>query len=142
MSASSTIEHSGIVESISSGGIRVKFTAFSACASCHAKGYCSASEMEEKEISIQNYTGNYQVGEKVNIIMARALATKALTIGYIFPFLLIVILLLGLSAMGINELQAGIISLTTLLPYYLLIYLFRNKIERKFIFSIRKYNYV
>ncbi len=142
MSTASIIEHPGTIESIGSEGIKVKFTNLSACASCHARGFCSASEMEEKEVFIPEYTDTYGVGEEVNIVMSRSQGTRALAIGYIFPFLLVMSLLLLFSSLGLSELQAGLISVFSLLPYYFIVYLSRKRIERKFIFSIRKINYV
>jgi len=48
MSVSKSIEHKGIIESINGSRINVSFIALSGCASCHAKGYCSTSDMKEK----------------------------------------------------------------------------------------------
>ena len=140
--STASIEHQGIVESIGNEGTKVKFTALSACASCHARGFCSASEMEDKEVFIPGYSNIYSVGDKVDIVMSRSQGTKAVAIGYIYPFLLVISLLLFFSSLGLGELQTGIFSVLSLLPYYFIVYLSRKHIEKKFVFSLRKNDYV
>ncbi len=138
MPATSTIQHKGFIESISEEGMRVKFTSHSACGDCHAKGLCSASEMKDKEVIVKNTSDNYIVGEPVNILMTINQGTRAVLIGYVYPFLLFLFSLLILSALGLGEVNSGVFSLSLLIPYYLSIYIFRDKINQKFIFSVRK----
>ena len=138
MSATTTIQHKGLIESISEEGIRVKFTSISACADCHAKGVCSASDMKDKEVTIQECDDNFRIGERVDIIMTLAQGSRAVLIGYVYPFFLFLLSLLILSAAGLNEVQAGAISLALLFPYYTVIYIFRKRINQRFNFSIRK----
>ncbi len=116
----------------------MKFTSISACADCHAKGVCSASDMKDKEVTIRNCEDDYKVGERVDIVMTLGQGSHAVLIGYVYPFILFLVSLLILSASGLNEVQAGVISLALLIPYYISIYIFRKKINQKFNFSIRK----
>ena len=138
MSTGKAIEHKGIVESISNEGILVKFASVSACASCHAKGVCSASDMEEKEILVPASGEHFITGEQVCVIMKAALGTKAVLIGYVYPFIVMLAVLITLNGIGISELRAGLLSLTALFPYYFIVYLFREKLERTFGFTIKK----
>ncbi|MFW5645018.1 MAG: SoxR reducing system RseC family protein [Bacteroidota bacterium] len=138
MSATTTIQHKGFIESISENEIKVKFTSLSACAECHAKGLCSASDMKDKELILKKSGENYKVGDRVDILMTLGQGSHAVLLGYVYPFFLFLFSLLVLSAAGLNELQAGIISLFLLFPYYTAIYFFRKKINQKFNFSIRK----
>ena len=138
MSPEKSIEHTGIIDTITGQTIRVKFTVTSACSSCHAKGLCSASEMREKEISIPRGRTSYEAGEEVMIVIRTGQGIKAVAWGYLYPFLLLLTLLLVFSATGMNELKAGIFSLASLVPYYSLLFLFRDRINRQFNFSIRK----
>lgn len=138
MSATTTIQHKGFIESVSKKGVKVKFTSISACADCHAKGVCSASDMKDKEVTIKDYEDDYKIGERVDIIMTLGQGSHAVLIGYVYPFILFLLSLLVLSASGLSEVQAGVISLALLIPYYAIIYIFRNRINQKFNFSIRK----
>jgi len=140
MSASKPIEHSGTVEKIDSGGLHVSFIAESACASCHAKGYCTSTDQEEKRVLVKNFREHFVVGEQVKVILQRSQGMKAILLGYVYPFLLVLLVLLVLSTLGIKELSAGLISLAILVPYYIVMYLFRKNINNNFSFSVRKTN--
>ena len=138
MSSGNAIEHQGIVEYISNEVIRVKITSVSACVGCHARGMCSVSDMEDKEILVPDSGGGFRKGDLVEVMMKSSLGTKAVLIGYVYPFLILLTVLLILTGSGVTELKAGILSLGTLVPYYFMVYLFRDKLARTFSFSIRK----
>ncbi len=132
------VTHKGIVDSIHANQIKVKFTNLSACAECHAKGVCSASDMDDKEVTVTDDTGIFRRGEQVDVIMSGKQGFQAVLIGYIYPFLLVLALLIILSESGFSELYAGIISAGSLLPYYMIIFLLKDRISNNFRFSIRK----
>jgi sigma-E factor negative regulatory protein RseC len=139
MPETKTIQHKGFIDSITEEGILVKFISQSACADCHAKGVCSAADMKDKELWVrENSPARYKVGEAVNILMTSYQGSQAVLIGYVYPFALFLLFLLILSAVGLGEVSAGLISLAVLIPYYSLIYIFREKINKKFSFTIRK----
>ena len=134
----STIEHKGIIDSISDGKVKVKFTALSACAACHAKAYCSAAEMEDKIVEVSCATKGFSPGETVSINLSLDQGYQALLIGYVYPFLLVLLSLVLLSATGVKELYAGLISLFLLFPYYLIARILQKRIDKKFQFTIHK----
>ncbi len=138
MSTGNAIEHMGMIEHISDDGIRVRFTSVSACAACHAKGVCSASDTEDKEVVVPNTGGSFHTGDQVRVTMKASLGAKAVLIGYVYPFLLLLLMLIILTGTGITELRAGLFSLAVLVPYYLGVYLYRDKLNRTFGFSISK----
>lgn len=63
---------------------------------------------------------------------------KAVALGYVYPFLLLMAVLIALLSMGVPELRAGILALFSLLPYYLLLFLLRKRIDSTFTFSLKK----
>jgi len=133
-----SIEHKGFIDRITDSSVFVKILSESACSACHAKGACSVSEMQDKEIEV-NYTGNeYSIGDVVNLVMEQSQGFKAVLIGYVYPFLILFGGLLITSAGGISELKAGLTAIGLLIPYYSLVYLFRKNIRKNFTFSIRK----
>ena len=138
MSEAKTIQHKGYIEDITEEGARVKFISESACAACHAKGVCSAADMEDKEVLVEGIDKSLKVGDQVNITMSASQGSRAVLLGYVYPFFIFLISLLALNAVGMHELRAGLLSLSVLIPYYLAIYIFRDKINRKFVFSIDK----
>lgn len=132
------IDHEGIIEHIEGDVAHVKIDTESACAACHAKGVCGAADQEEKYLDIPLGGIKYQNGEVVRVQVARHLGFKAVALGYIYPFVLLMAVLIALTVAGVNELKAGMIALLSLLPYYLVLLLARNRIERTFTFSIQK----
>ena len=130
------IDHEGIVTSISGRSIFVSISATSACSGCHAKGSCSILGSEVKIIEVK---GDYNVkpGETVNIRMAQSTGFKALAYGYILPFMALFLVLITLISLKIPELTAGLMAIGVLLPYYLILYLFRKKLDEKFTFTLK-----
>lgn len=137
MSARDNITHPGIVEQISGDSIYVKILAMSACSSCHAKGMCSIAEVEEKVIEIKkDPKRNLNEGQEVTVAMQKSLGGKAVFLGYILPFLVLMgVLILVLSLTG-NEGIAGLSAILILIPYYWLLYIYRDKLKRTFSFKI------
>ena len=82
--------------------------------------------------------GVFDPKEKVRVVLAQSLGFRALFLGYILPFLLVLTALLIASATVVSELVAGLISLSVLLPYYIGLKLFRGKLDRQFSFFLHK----
>jgi sigma-E factor negative regulatory protein RseC len=138
MSNIKSIEHKGRIESIDGNKINVNFLAMSGCASCHAKGVCSAADMQEKSVEVFDYTNQYTMGEEVNVILKQSLGFRALLLGYVLPFILVLFILIVLTAITDNEAIAGLSALSVLVPYYLILFLLKDKIRKKFTFAIHK----
>lgn len=131
------IEHEGIVRSNCNNSVTVSIVSASACSGCHAAGICSLSGKEEKIIEVP---GRYSVrpGENVKVLMTQSQGYTAVLLGYVLPMVLVVSLLTILVSVPVPELTAGIAAVSILLPYYLIIYFFRNRINRKFTFSLKE----
>ena len=130
------IEHDGIVVKRDQNTVTVAITATSACAGCHAKEACNMGEKKEKIIDIK---GSYDVmvGEKVTVIMQKSLSTPAVFLGYILPLVIMVIALFTMVLLSVPEPLAGIGSILVLLPYFILLRLFRHRIDKKFTFALK-----
>jgi sigma-E factor negative regulatory protein RseC len=137
MGKNSVIEHRGIITRISDSSIFVELTVMSACSGCHAKAMCSF-DSEQKTIEISNPHSNYEIGESVNVVMRQSLGKAALFLGYIIPFFVLLISLIVFTSAGVREGIAGLLSIGMLAPYYLGLFLFKNKIKREFNFNIEK----
>lgn len=143
MKETTQIEHKGIVKSIIGNELQVSIIVQSACAACTLKGSCSVSELEEKivDVFVEN-PDTYKNGESVEVYYKQSLGFRALFLGYVLPFLILVISLIILMSVTQNELLSGIISLLLLVPYYLILYFSKDKIKQTFMFSIKKtFNY-
>lgn len=128
--------HKGVVKEISEGFLTVNITAESACLSCHERGACQLSEMQVKEIEISDYTGDFHIGQDVNVLVKTSHGFKALFFGYIFPLFFVLLVMIVTSAVTDNDGIIGGLSLMVLIPYYLALYSFKEKIKRAIEFRI------
>jgi sigma-E factor negative regulatory protein RseC len=129
---------SGIISHIDNESIYVSIQTQSACSSCHSKGVCSVTEMKEKIIEIpreQNET--FKIGDHVTVLMEKSMGTKAVLLGYIIPFFLLLMSLILSMEFFQSEIIAGILAIGLLAVYYISLYITRDKIKKKFRFSIR-----
>lgn len=129
--------HDGTVIARKDAHVQVKIIALSACAGCHAKGMCSAADMQEKIIDAVAIE-TLQVGDTVTIIMEEKLGRLAVLYGFVLPFVLLIAVLFGLYLSGRKETEAALWAIGSLVPYYLLLYVFREKIEKDFVFKAEK----
>lgn len=133
------ISHEGVIASMSEDKVTVKITSYAACSSCHAKGACSmAGGEEEKLLHVPLPDPDLRIGDKVRVILAQSLGFRALFLGYVLPFLIVLIMLLVMTAAGSDELLAGLASLGVLLPYYVGLKLMRRKVDSQFSFFVQK----
>ena len=141
MSEKKSVSHKGTIVEISEGNIRVEIINKSMCAACHAKGFCSAGDTKEKIIDVAYFNnGEYQLGDEVEVTMKRSMGFKAVWISYVIPLAILLIFLLTLQGLGFAELHAGLAAAVAVCVYYFVVYLFRDKIADKFVFTIAKNN--
>ena len=134
--SSNIINHEGIVLSNNGGTVIISISSASACSGCHAEGSCNLSGKEEKIIEVH---GKYDVksGERVTILMKQSMGYTALFLGYLFPGIAVVGVLITMISIKVPELFAGLISLAILLPYYTLLFFIRERINKKFTFTLK-----
>lgn len=132
------IEHSGIIDSIQGAQVRVQIVQMSACSSCHARGACSAADMDEKYIDVVSTDTNLKVGDLVIIYGQSSMGLFAVLLAFVLPFVLILLTLIVANNFTTNEGFAGTLSLAILLPYFFILSLFNKKLKTKLKFQIRK----
>ncbi len=138
-SANKVVEHRGVVEEVANGKVKVRIISESACASCHAKGACTASDTKEKVIDAYNINNtNIASGKSVIIQGQQSLGLKAAFFAYILPFIVVVLTLFITFHLTHNEAISGISSLAILVPYYVFIKLISPRLEKSFIFTIKQ----
>ena len=131
------ISHEGIIIRIDNDNVQIKILSKSACASCNIKGACNMSEMKEKIIDIPRPKDkNLSIGQEVKISMGLGQANKAVIFAYVIPVILLVGMIFILNALKFDEGINALISIGSLVPYYLILYLFRNNLKRKFEYEI------
>ena len=137
MSHNNRIEHIGVISEINEGIIKVDINVQSACASCHASGICGV-DASNRIIEVPANKSQYNIGDQVKVVLKQKLGYVALLLGYVVPFFVVVLTLVICLKLGVSEGISGLFSVLVLVPYYLVIYLFRNKLKKEFNFEIEK----
>ena len=133
MSTQETISHEGIVTKITDDELEIKILAQSACAACHAKSACGMGEQAEKILTVPRPKGqDFALNQKVNVKMAIGQGNKAAVLAYLIPIILLLAVLFVCLGIGLGEGLAALISIVALIPYYIVLYMKRNKLKRQF----------
>jgi len=138
LALSKTIEHEGTVVKVIDNTVVVNIVSASACSACHAKGACIAADTKDKIIEVKNPAATYHAGEQVIVILEESAGYKALFLGYVFPFLVLIATLLTVSQLTKSEVMSGLVAVGILIPYYLGLYFYREKVKKDFTFRIKK----
>lgn len=134
-----TVEHQGVIISIDDKVAHVKIEQTSACASCHVKSVCGASEKSEKIVDANLLDTSLKIGDQAIVIGQKSLGIQAVLLAYVLPFIVIVSMLFIVNIFTTNELVIGTCALASLIPYFAILRLMRNKIQAKFQFyAIKK----
>jgi len=142
MNSQSCIEQKGIVESSGNGIVSVKIYQISACSDCNAKASCSLFGVGEKIIDVHDEKGVFRAGDRVGVTITQSVGTKAIILGYFLPFILLIATLVLFTLLRFREWQAGLLAMASLIPYYLIIYIFRSKLKKTFTFTLKRLNEV
>ncbi|MDR1103460.1 MAG: SoxR reducing system RseC family protein [Tannerella sp.] len=136
-----TIQHTGTVERIEPAVVYVRIVQPPACSGCHAGLSCPVSEGNGKTVAVEDTTGRFAVNEEVLLHGRQGMGMQAILFTCVFPMILVVVALAVAFGLTGNELTGGSIGLSVLLPYYGLMYILRNKLNRKFVFTVSKIHY-
>lgn len=137
MSKQDTITHDGQVVEVLGDRYKIRIITRSSCASCNLRGVCNPSDQAEKIIDAFSNKA-LKVHDKVIVELEERLGWKALFYGMLIPFVIMVTVLFTLSANMKSELFPALISLASLIPYYLIIHLLKDRIEKEFVFNAKK----
>lgn len=133
------ISHKGTVVGLEEGMARVEIVSASACSSCHAAGLCGASESASKVILVKvRPWESFKVGDRVEVSLSRALGLKAVLLSYVVPVFILMFFVVILSKAVKSELLVGLASLSGIILYYCVLYLFRDSLRGEYEFSITK----
>ncbi|MDH6311395.1 positive regulator of sigma E activity [Parabacteroides sp. PFB2-10] len=135
-----TIRHNGIIERREGDIFYVRILQQSACAGCHARGMCGASESKEKVIEVTDRTGQFQVDDEVAIIGQTSLGLQAVLLAFGIPVVLLILAVALCLQVGIDETTSGLAGILFLIPYYIILYFMRAKLKRHFVFTLEKPN--
>jgi sigma-E factor negative regulatory protein RseC len=137
-----SIQHIGVIEKIEHPVVYVRILQQSACSGCQVKSFCPTSDASEKVIEIEDRSGNFAVNEKVNICAQLSQGMTAVFLAFVMPLIILVATLViapkASATMSDNEIAVGLVAILILIPYYGIIRLMRNKLKKKFMFTLSK----
>ena len=137
MNTQETVSHEGIVTKITDEELEIKILAQSACAACHAKSACSMDEQAEKILTVPRpHDKEFTLNQRVNVKMAIGQGNKAAVLAYLIPIVLLLAVLFTCIGLGLGEGLSALISIVALVPYYIVLYLQRDKLKKKFNYTI------
>ena len=144
------IKHDGIVIAVNGDGtVLVRIVQTSACASCKAKAMCASAESKEKEIlalfvgeEAKRQEGERQdikLGDEVVVMVQQKMGWKAVFLAYILPFIvMLLVVAIGSGVFAIREEIIGTAALCAMGVYYIVLGLFKDRIQKEFSFTARK----
>ena len=133
------ITHSGVVDSVEDGCIHVRIVQTSACAACKVASYCNAAESKEKMIDVFcDSVAAYKVGQQVTVSTSGQVAAKALLWAFGVPFILLMVVLVLVLLLTGHEGWAALSALVALVPYYIMLWLLRDKMREQLAFRIEQ----
>lgn len=109
-----------------------------ACGECHAAGLCGMADLAEKAVEVPTDPyASYGVGDEVEVVLKATMGMKAVWLAYFIPLLVMLAVILGLIGLGVREVPAGLCGIGAVAVYYLLLYLFRDRLRNEYIFTIK-----
>lgn len=138
---STIITHKGRVKQIDNTRIQVQIMQASACSACEAKSLCHSAESKEKMIEVHAVdAADFEVGQEVMLVGTLSQGLKAVVYAYVIPLILMLVVLFLSLLRGMDEALSALLSIGVLIPYYLIIYLLRHYLTRKFSFTLKHIN--
>lgn len=132
------ISHAGRITEITPDYISVEIISESACSACHAASLCSLSESKTKIVQVPFDFREWTLGEEVDVFLKKTMGYKAVWISYVAPLILLFAVLMGTKYFGMAELYSGLSAIGAVALYYLVIWLFREKLRNEYTFYINK----
>ena len=157
------IKHDGIIIALNEDGTAlVRIVQTSACAACKAKAMCASAESAEKEMTVvllgerapQNASvfgdpakamrregerRGFAVGDTVEVMVQQKMGWKAVVLAYLLPFfVMLAVMFIGNAIWTVREEILGTVALCAMALYYLVLGMFKDKLQREFSFTARK----
>lgn len=130
--------HPGVVEKIEAPVVFVKIEAQAACGHCRAKSHCGMVESVDKIVEVNTgRAADFSTGQRVDVVLERSLGYRALLMGYMLPFLIMLISLFAMYFLSRNEAISALVAIAMIIPYYALLYHFRDRLRETFHFSVK-----
>jgi sigma-E factor negative regulatory protein RseC len=97
------------------------------------------ADVAEKAVDLPTdpYAG-YGVGDEVELVLKASMGMKAVWLAYCIPLVVLLAVILGLIALGVGEVAAGLSGIGAVGVYYFLLWLFRDSLRNEYVFTIKR----
>ncbi|CDN32207.1 hypothetical protein BN938_2134 [Mucinivorans hirudinis] len=99
-----------------------------ACAACKAQSACATGK-EGRNLVLADDGKDRKVGDEVVLTVTRAQGLSAVVLAYLLPVVLAITLLIVLQNFAFSEALIGTIVLGVLAVYFVILHIFRNKLQ-------------
>jgi len=132
------IRHTGVVLRTEGNMAHVEIVQTSSCSACKARSMCMSSESRQKEMDALMMEP-MAAGDRVEVEVRERLAWKAVLLAYILPFVVMLALIAGLDIWtDWSEAVVGTLSLCGIALYYIVLSMFKHRLQKQFVFTARK----
>lgn len=128
MDTSDHIAHLGIVTGRSGLKAEIRLIQPASCHSCQIKEFCGVTDDERSRFEVSDST--LCIGDHVSVQVSPASGFKATFWAYIFPFCLMFAVIAAGTALRLPEAPLAAAALLLLVPYFLLLRVFRHHFAR------------
>jgi len=131
--------HDGTVTEVSKQLVKVHILTLSACSSCKANSKCGFTDKADKIIEVETADWNqYEVGDSVTVSVNQNLGLQAVLLAYLLPATLLICAVVALNQLTGSELLAALLPILLIVVYFLILYRFRDHLQKKFSFGLQK----
>ncbi|MFR9603031.1 MAG: SoxR reducing system RseC family protein [Rikenellaceae bacterium] len=117
--------------------ITVSFLSQGGCGSCKARGKCGMVESDRREVEVYAPVAEaYNLGDEVTISVTMGMGRMAVVLAYVVPLVLMIILMALGAVLNLAEWGVALMGLVGVALYYCVLYLNRNRIDKKINFTI------
>jgi sigma-E factor negative regulatory protein RseC len=134
----SRIRHVGVVDSIEHSHVRVRIVQAAACSACKVASHCNASEAKEKIIDVYTDANGLRIGEEVVVSTSGSTASRATLIGFVIPLGILVGVLFVMKILGYSDEASALWAMGALIPYYICVWLLRERIAKSISFQLER----
>ena len=134
----SRIRHVGVVDSIEHSHVRVRIVQAAACSGCKVANHCNASEAKEKIIDVYTDTRGLKTGEEVVVSTSGTTAGRATLRGFIIPLSVLIGVLFVMKVLGYSDAVSALWAMGALAPYYISVWLLRERIAKSISFQLER----
>lgn len=137
------IEHHGVISKVdrNEGLITVDITDTGDCHACAAAKLCGKARTKSHNtltIDVEN-AGQFLPGDKVTLRGSERLHRRAILLATVVPSILLVASMLAVYLMSGSQFIACISALVAMVVFFVVLWVFRDKIDREFTFTVVSY---